>query len=184
MRFLSSPAMAVTLSALSLVSFARPQQQQNGSATVSKPSVTAYQGGDNDFNLSPDDRLSVIAAALDAKARLHSEHDCSHLVHTVYERAGFPYAYVPSVNLYRGVEAFQRTNAPEPGDLVVWRGHVGIVIKPSRHIFFSSMSSGPGIDDWETAYWKKRGRARFYRYIKRSRQVAIHLSMQPMRSSR
>jgi len=184
MRFRSGPAIALTLSALSMVSLAQRQQRQIGSATVSKPSVTAYQTEDEDFGLSPDDRLSVIAAALDAKARLHSERDCSHLVHTVYERAGFPYAYVPSLKLYRGVGAFQRTDVPEPGDLVVWRGHVGIVIKPSQHIFFSSMSSGPGIDDWETAYWKNRGRARFYRYIKKSRQVAIHFSIQQTRSSK
>ena len=57
---------------------------------------------------------------------------------------------------------------PEPGDLVVWRGHVGIVVKPSQHIFFSFMSSGPGIDDYQAAYWKRRGKPRFYRYMKTS----------------
>jgi hypothetical protein len=55
---------------------------------------------------------------------------------------------------------------PQPGDLVVWRGHAGIVIKPSQHIFFSFMRSGPGIDNYEASYWRSRGRPRFYRYIK------------------
>jgi hypothetical protein len=43
---------------------------------------------------------------------------------------------------------------------------VGIVIKPSQHIFFSFMRSGPGIDDYQTPYWKSRGHPRFYRYLK------------------
>ena len=116
--------------------------------------------------LNQDDRLSVIAAALDARVRRNSEHDCSHLVHAIYERAGFPYAYAPSSDLYAGVEEFQRVKLPEPGDLVVWRGHAGIVIKPSQHIFFSFMRSGPGIDDYQAPYWKSRGHPRFYRYIK------------------
>ncbi len=121
---------------------------------------------DTDQTLSEDDRLSVVAAALDAKSRTHSESDCSHLVHTIYERAGFSYAYAPSSDLYAGVEGFQRVKVPESGDLVVWRGHAGIVIKPSQHIFFSFLHAGPGIDDYDAAHWKKRGHPRFYRYVK------------------
>ena len=44
---------------------------------------------DSDRTLSQDDRLSVIAAALDAKSRSHSEPDCSHLVHAIYEQGWF-----------------------------------------------------------------------------------------------
>lgn len=124
------------------------------------------QDQDNDSILDQDDRLSLIAAALDARVRRDSEHDCSHLVHAIYEQAGFPYAYAPSSDLYAGVEGFQRVKQPEPGDLIVWRGHAGIVVQPSKHIFFSFMSSGPGTDDYQTPYWKSRGHPRFYRYIK------------------
>ena len=120
----------------------------------------------NDLQLNDDDRLSLIAAALDARVRRDSEHDCSHLVHAIYEQAGFPYAYAPSSDLYAGVEGFQRVKQPEPGDLIVWRGHAGIVVQPSKHIFFSFMTSGPGTDDYQTPYWKSRGHPRFYRYIK------------------
>lgn len=120
----------------------------------------------NQRSLSQDDRLSLMAAALDARVRESSEPDCSHLVHAIYERAGFHYAYAPSSDLYAGVEGFQRVKHPEPGDLIVWRGHAGIVIKPSQHIFFSFMSSGPGVDDYLAPYWRRRGRPRFYRYIK------------------
>ena len=116
-------------------------------------------------SLSPDDRLSVMAAALDSRLRLSSR-DCSHLVHSVYERAGFPYLYVSSYDLYAGVEGFERVAQPQAGDLIVWRGHVGIVIRPSRHVFFSYTHTGPGIDDYQAAYWTRRGRPRFYRYLK------------------
>ena len=128
-------------------------------------SVSANQSDDSG-GLNQDDRLSLIAAALDARVRRSSEPDCSHLVHAIYERAGFPYAYAPSSDLYAGVEGFQRVKQPESGDLVVWRGHVGIVIQPSQHIFFSFMRSGPGTDDYQAQYWKSRGRPRFYRYVK------------------
>ena len=124
------------------------------------------QRQDSDLQLNDDDRLSLIAAALDARVRRDSEHDCSHLVHAIYEQAGFPYAYAPSSDLYAGVEGFQRVKQPMPGDLIVWRGHAGIVVQPSKHIFFSFMTSGPGTDDYQTPYWRGRGHPRFYRYSK------------------
>jgi cell wall-associated NlpC family hydrolase len=108
----------------------------------------------------------VIAAALDSKVRAHAGHDCSHLVHAIYERAGFSYIYANSDDLYDGVEGFRRITYPQPGDLIVWPGHVGIVVRPSRHIFFSFMSGGPGVDNYGSPYWIGRGEARFYRYVK------------------
>ena len=124
--------------------------------------------------------MSLIVAALDDRVRESSEPDCSHLVHAIYENAGFPYAYAPSSDLYAGVDGFQRVKQPEPGDLVVWRGHAGIVIRPSLHIFFSFLTSGPGIDDYQAPYWRGRGRPRFYRYIKNASCAACG-SAQPSR---
>ena len=115
--------------------------------------------------LSADEQLSLMTAALDSRVQ-RSEADCSHLVHAIYEQAGMPYNYAPSSELYNGAESFERVKQPESGDLVVWRGHVGIVIKPSQHIFFSFLSSGPGTDDYTTPYWKHRGKPRFYRYVR------------------
>jgi cell wall-associated NlpC family hydrolase len=123
------------------------------------------QGRNSQRILTADDGLSIIAAALDPKVRRYSGHDCSHLVHAIYERAGFPYPYASSDDLYDGVQGFRRVTAPQPGDLVVWHGHVGIVVRPSRHLFFSFMSTGPGVDNYNAAYWISRGHSRFYRYV-------------------
>jgi hypothetical protein len=130
--------------------------------------VSANQSSDDDSDnaLTQDDRLSLIVAALDARVRQSSTPDCSHLVHAIYERAGFSYTYAPSSDIYAGVEGFRRVKVPETGDLIVWQGHVGIVIQPSQHIFFSFMTAGPGIDDYQAPYWKGRGHPRFYRYVK------------------
>lgn len=117
--------------------------------------------------LTKSDRKALVAIALNEQERGEAESDCSHLVHAIYETAGFPYEYAPSDDLYAGVASFQRVKAPLPGDLVVWRGHVGMVIKPSHHTFFSSLSSGPDTDNYNSPYWKRRGQPRFYRYIKR-----------------
>ncbi len=117
------------------------------------------------ITLTQDDGLSVIAAALDAHVHF-VEHDCSHLVHAIYDRAGFSYPYADSSDLYRGTDQFRRVKHPQPGDLIVWRGHVGIVVSPARHVFFSDLSRGPGIDKYDAQYWKQRGPAKFYRYIK------------------
>jgi len=116
--------------------------------------------------LTRSDGRSVVAVALGSKVRRDSAHDCSHLVHAVYRRAGFPYVYASSDDLYDGVEGFRRVTKPQPGDLIVWRGHVGIVVQPSRHVFFSFLTAGPGTDDYHSRYWMGRGQARFYRYIK------------------
>lgn len=146
-------------------------QKAPRSTDVPRPdiqTVSANRSEDHIRSLTEDDRLSLIVAALDARVRQSSGPDCSHLVHAIYQRAGFSYSYAPSSDLYAGVEGFRRVKLPEPGDLIVWRGHVGIVIQPSQHIFFSFMTAGPGIDDYQAAYWKGRGRPRFYRYVKTS----------------
>jgi cell wall-associated NlpC family hydrolase len=120
-------------------------------------------------HLTKNDRKALIAEALSNRVQQEEDgSDCSHLVHAIYESAGFPYEYAPSDDLYDGVAGFQRVKAPLPGDLVVWRGHVGIVIKPSKHTFFSSLRSGLDTDNYNSPYWKRRGQPRFYRYNKRA----------------
>ncbi len=134
--------------------------------TVTDPTSPKGHGQKSAKTLTSDDRLAVIASALDSKTPRVAERDCSHLVHAIYERAGFPYAYASSDDLFDGVQGFQRVSQPLTGDLVVWRGHAGIVIRPSRHVFFSFLHAGPGTDDYRSQYWSGRGEPRFYRYVK------------------
>ena len=120
--------------------------------------------------LTRDDGKEVVAVALDERVHMERKRDCSHLVHAIYEQAGFSYPYASSSDLYRGTDDFRRVKNPQIGDLVVWRGHVGIVVNPKRREFYSFLRSGPGIDEYDAQYWKERGPVRFYRYIKNSSQ--------------
>ena len=168
MRFHSQPAIVALIACGLGVHSSSAQtetQKLGGSDTIAErnPSRNKLPAS---RTLSADDGLSVIASALDSRVRLRSESDCSHLVHAIYDRAGFPYPYMSSSSLYAGTSEFQRVTHAQPGDLVVWPGHVGIVVNPAQNAFFSTLGSGPAIDSYEAPYWRQRGRLRFYRYIK------------------
>ena len=91
--------------------------------------------------------------------------DCSHLVYQLLTAAGLAYPYAPSFAIFRGIPQFRRVTTPQAGDLVVWPGHVGLVIDPEQHTFFSRTGSGPRTVAYDSDYWRHRGRPRFYRYI-------------------
>lgn len=91
--------------------------------------------------------------------------DCSHFVQYLYEQAGLYYGYAPSRTLYDGMEGFRRVRHPKAGDLIVWRGHVGIVVDPEEATFLSALRSGVKTSSYESHYWKRRGRPRFFRYV-------------------
>jgi cell wall-associated NlpC family hydrolase len=145
----------------------KPETSRTNTRT-SEDNVATDQASGRSRTLTPDDGLAVIAAALDSHIHLGAKPDCSHLVYAIYDRAGFPYRYAPSSDLYVGTREFQRVPRPQVGDLVVWRGHSGIVVDPAQHIFFSALRSGLGTDSYDAPYWKERGGIRFYRYIKGS----------------
>jgi NlpC/P60 family len=107
----------------------------------------------------------ILAAIPTVDVESESETDCSHLVHDIYEEAGFSYEYISSRELYIGSTSFTRVRVPQAGDLVVWRGHVGIVIDPQQHSFFSFVSSGADTQFYDSPYWRSRGIARFFRYV-------------------
>lgn len=157
----------VAICALSLCSTALSPAQDVGRSLSPAPATkNKIAPAARKRTLNKSDRSSLIAVALNSKKNRPAGRDCSHLVHSIYEHAGFPYPYADSEDLYDGVEKFQRVEHPRAADLVVWHGHVGIVIRPSGHRFFSLLSTGPGIDDYQSRYWKRRGRPRFYRYVK------------------
>lgn len=139
---------------LATASAALGQNVRPGSAETPGPRPVARTEG-----------RKILATIPTVDAKSESETDCSHLVHDVYELAGFPYDYVSSRELYIGSTNFTRVRTPQAGDLVVWRGHVGIVIDPKEHSFFSSVRSGPDTQFYDSPYWRSRGTARFFRYM-------------------
>jgi hypothetical protein len=129
--------------------------------------------------LSTDDGLAILGAALEGRYKAESRSDCSHLVHAIYEKAGFPYKYQRSSDLYAGVEEFHRVTQPQPGDLIVWPGHAGIVVSPTQHTFYSSLRSGFGMQPYDSVYWKGRGRPHFFRYVKAGPQTVLAVKRTP-----
>lgn len=107
---------------------------------------------------------ALVAAALERDQLLIGEQDCSHAVHQIYLDAGFEYAYASSFEIYAGNENFARVRTPRAGDLVAWPGHVGIVVNPAQHSFYSLVSTGLDTQDYDGPYWSSRGRPRFFRY--------------------
>jgi len=127
-------------------------------------------------SLNQSEGLAILGAALESRHRGKSGSDCSHLVQAIYEKAGFPYSYANSSELYEGVDQFRRIASLQPGDLAVWRGHVGIIVNPAQHSFFSLLRSGRGVETYDSPYWKRRGTPRFFRYVKATPADALPAS--------
>ncbi len=134
---------------------ARAQAQATSTSEGSRP---------NSRLLSAEEGRAIVDAAQDQDRPAHGAQDCSHLVHQTYLNAGFGYTYASSFELYAGNENFERVRKPQPGDLVVWPGHVGIVLDPLEHSFYSLVSTGLEAQNYLGPYWMSRGRPRFYRY--------------------
>lgn len=140
--------------------------------------------------LSPEQGELVVRAAWELRKGLDPKPDCSHFVHAIYAKAGLEYEYTPTADLFLGVDAFRRVERPQAGDLVVWEGrghfvgHVGIVVDPGEHTFYSSVMSGFAIEDYRSNYWTSRGHPRFYRYLIDEAQTArLRAEVAPARSA-
>jgi len=114
--------------------------------------------------LSAEDGRAITTVARDQDETMPGAQDCSHLVHQAYLNAGFEYPYASSFELYAGNENFGRVKRPQAGDLIVWPGHVGIVLDPLEHSFYSLVSTGVEAQNYQGRYWRSRGKPRFYRY--------------------
>ena len=91
--------------------------------------------------------------------------DCSHFVNHAFEQVGLEYDYTPSRELYEGKsDAFRRVYRPAAGDLLVWPGHVGIVVDPDSKTFVSALRRGVRVSSYISSYWRRRGVPRFLRY--------------------
>ena len=181
MRFHDKGALRLFLFCLAAMPAAWAQQKtgvSNGAYRVTREDRVPREDRDAQQNtmeyhpLTLDEGLAILGAALDSRHHASFLSDCSHFVHGLYTRAGFPYQYAPSADLYAGIDEFQRVASPQPGDLAVWRGHAGVVINPVQHSFFSLLRSGPEVDFYDSPYWKQRGRPRFFRYVKAAPSAA------------
>jgi hypothetical protein len=133
--------------------------------------------------LSKQEGEAVVWVAWELRRGLGSKPDCSHFVNLVYARAGLDYDYSDADTIFDGIAAFRRVQDPQPGDLVVWIGHVGLVVDPDEHSFYSSVRSGFAIENYRSDYWTNRGQARFYRYViddVHSARLAAHLKAIPL----
>src|SRR6202035_3894966 len=142
------------------------QASSNEAYRVTRESPDLQQNTIGSRALTRSEGLAILDVALDSRHHAEFAFDCSHFVHGIYGRAGLPYEYASSSELYAGIDEFRRVARPQPGDLAVWRGHAGIVVNPVQHSFFSVLSSGPGVASYDSPYWKQRGRPHFFRYIK------------------
>jgi len=114
--------------------------------------------------LTSEEGQAIVTAAWEHQQQIAGKPDCSHLIHEIYRLAGFPYAYASSFDLYPGGSHFARVHTAQPGDLIVWPGHVGLVVDPAEHSFYSSVNTGLETENYSSPYWRSYGTARFYRY--------------------
>ena len=129
-----------------------------------RPALTKFSASiDPDL---PQDQPDAKSLLLLIGQQIHeTELDCSHFVQYLYEQAGLYYGYAPSKILYEGMEGFKRVAHPKPGDLIVWRGHVGVVVDPDETTFLSALRSGVKVSSYQSHYWQRRGKPHFLRYV-------------------
>lgn len=132
---------------------AAAQNQVSSRDTLATPLISARDG------------KQIAETALQQDAPVWKAQDCSHLVHQIYSAAGYEYPYASSFELYAGHGNFRRVRRAQAGDLIAWRGHVGIVVNAREHTFYSLVRSGLQTEDYLSPYWRSRGTPRFYRYV-------------------
>ncbi len=105
--------------------------------------------------LSIKDRLKILAHAnpknfVGARYKLGPRNpanvekatDCSHFVHQIYQRAGLPFGYRPTRSM-ADIPEFDVLPEEDarPGDLMLFRGHVGIVDRGGKIISATKIRS-------------------------------------------
>lgn len=166
MRFPAGIGLLFFLFCLAALPAASGQQEREGpnvSTQIARPHGNLRRS--NVRPVTPAEGLRIARVAMHSRHHLSSRYDCTHFVHGLYQSAGFPYEYAPSSGLYAGVPEFRRVVSPQPGDLAVWPGHAGIVINPAHHSFLSVLHAGPGVNKYDSPYWKRRGSPHFLRYV-------------------
>ena len=127
--------------------------------------LTASADAQSDRSIDRSARSQAAEQLVELGLQIHETTlDCSHFVNSLFEATGLSYDYQPSRVLYRGTETFKRILRPEIGDLIVWPGHVGVVVDPEERTFVSALRTGVKVAKYTSRYWQRRGHARFLRY--------------------
>ena len=101
--------------------------------------------------------------------------DCSHFVFQVLngarQKAAVP-GPAPQVVTYQSTATIEASglwfpvSEPQAGDLVLWDGHVGIVLDPATGTFVGAQSStGVAKANYLTGYWGTRSNRRYLRFV-------------------
>ena len=85
---------------------------------------------------------------------LYSEMVCNQFVVAVLRKAVDPSFRMILADEFPTSPSFMKVDAPQAGDLVHWRGHIGIVLDPDRGDFIGSQTStGVATANYKHGYW-------------------------------
>jgi hypothetical protein len=128
MRFYAQGALLFLLLGLGATRAASGQQKRAGWDGAQRVTATATTATSKDRgqqpktfssrSLTPSEGLAILGVALETRHHASFPSDCSHLVHELYRRAGFPYQYASSSDLYAGIDEFRRVASPQRE---IWR---------------------------------------------------------------
>ncbi len=94
----------------------------------------------------------------------HAGIDCSHFVWEVLKAAGHPGAPYLTTHGIPGSHVYSHVTSPQDGDIILFDGHMGLVIDATHKIFVGAQSHGVDEASYAPgAYWGKRSHT-FYRY--------------------
>src|ERR1700680_1290937 len=164
MEFPAKGAPLLLLCCLVALPAASGQEDGSGPKRVAREDADLRQTTHGVHSLTRAEGLAIVRVAMNSR-HPRTRYDCSHFVNGLYRRAGFPYKYASSSELYAGVAEFRRVSSPQAGDLAVWPGHAGIVVNPVEHSFLSVLHTGPGVGKCDSTYGRRRRRPRFLRYV-------------------
>jgi hypothetical protein len=155
----------------------------SGSPAIAQAVSSPQESTANFRLLTTEEGRAIVNAAWQQDQPASGSQDCSHVVHEIYVKAGFEYAYASSFDIYAGNENFARVKTPQAGDLIVWPGHVGIIVDPLQHSFYSLVSTGFDAQDYQGLYWKSRGKPRFYRFkVEDAKSATVAKAAPPART--
>lgn len=153
-----------------------------GSTPTGARAAAPAQEPDGNFRLlTAVEGRAIVDTALDQDQLARGTPDCSHVVHKIYQVAGYEYPYASSFDIYEGNESFARVKLPQAGDLIVWPGHVGIVVDPLEHSFYSLVRTGLETQYYDGPYWRSRGKPRFFRYRVENSEILRAANAPPSR---